>query len=66
MLCVLLVEGMSVAHGCEVMYFGCYGFSGELGFLNCDDVLSATPLHRRMVEGSNNRFYAHRPMVSPI
>ena len=22
-------------------------------------------LHRKMVEGSNNRFYAHRPMVSP-
>ena len=26
------------AHGCEVMYFGCFGFWGELGFLNCDDV----------------------------
>ena len=26
------------AHCCEVMYFGCFGFSGELGFLNCDDV----------------------------
>ena len=25
-------------HCCEVMYFGCFGFSGELGFLNCDDV----------------------------
>ena len=23
------------AHGCEVMYFG---FRGELGFLNCDDI----------------------------
>ena len=23
---------------CEVMYFGCFGFRGELGFLNCDDV----------------------------
>ena len=22
----------------EVMYFGCFGFRGELGFLNCDDV----------------------------
>ena len=20
------------------MYFGCFGFKGELGFLNCDDV----------------------------
>ena len=20
------------------MYFGCFGFRGELGFLNCDDV----------------------------
>ena len=27
-----------VAHCCEVMYFGCFGFRGELGFLNCDDV----------------------------
>ena len=26
------------SHGCEVMYFGCFGFRGELGFLNCDDV----------------------------
>ena len=26
------------AHGCEVMYFWCFGFGGELGFLNCDDV----------------------------
>ena len=23
---------------CEVMYFGCFGFRGERGFLNCDDV----------------------------
>ena len=26
------------AHCCEVMYFGCFGFMGELGFLNCDDI----------------------------
>ena len=26
------------AHCCEVMYFGCFGFRGELGFLNCDDI----------------------------
>ena len=26
------------SHCCEVMYFGCFGFRGELGFLNCDDV----------------------------
>ena len=26
------------AHCCEVMYFGCFGFRGEFGFLNCDDV----------------------------
>ena len=26
------------AHCCEVMYFGCFGFRVELGFLNCDDV----------------------------
>ena len=25
------------AHCCEVMYFGCFGFWGELGFLNCDE-----------------------------
>ena len=25
------------AHCCEVMYFGCFGFRGELGFPNCDD-----------------------------
>ena len=23
---------------CEVMYFWCFDFRGELGFLNCDDV----------------------------
>ena len=61
MLCVLIVEGMSVvvnvmlslmsemspspalcnlvgAPCCDVMYFGCFGFRGELSFLNCDDV----------------------------
>ena len=27
-----------VAHCCEVMYFGCFDFRGELGFLNCDDI----------------------------
>ena len=26
------------SHCCEVMYFGRFGFRGELGFLNCDDV----------------------------
>ena len=26
------------AHCCEVMYLGCFGFRGELGFLNCDNV----------------------------
>ena len=26
------------AHCCEVMHFWCFGFRGELGFLNCDDV----------------------------
>ena len=28
-------------------------------------LLSAPPLHRSVMEGSNNRLYAHRPMVSP-
>ena len=27
-----------VAHCCEVMYFGCSDFRGELGYLNWDDV----------------------------
>ena len=27
-----------VAHCCEVMYFECLHFRGELGFLNCDDI----------------------------
>ena len=27
-----------VAHYCEVMCFGCFGFRGKLGFLNCDDI----------------------------
>ena len=26
------------SHCCEVMYFVCIGFRGELGLLNCDDV----------------------------
>ena len=26
------------AHCCEIVYFGCFGFRCELGFLNCDDV----------------------------
>ena len=27
-----------VAHCCEVVYFGCFDFRVELGFLNCNDV----------------------------
>ena len=23
---------------CALLYFGCFGFRGELGFLNCDDI----------------------------
>ena len=59
MLCVLIVEGMSVVVNVmlslmsvmspppalcnlsvrtDVKYFWCFGFRGELGFLNCDDV----------------------------
>ena len=26
------------AYGGEVMYFGCFCFRGELGFLDCDDM----------------------------
>ena len=29
-----------VAHCCEVMYFGCFDFRDELGFLNCDDIVN--------------------------
>ena len=25
-------------HAGEVMYFGCFDFRGELGFLSCDDI----------------------------
>ena len=25
-------------HGSEVMYFGCFDFRADLGFLNCDDI----------------------------
>ena len=32
-----LVQPIST-HCCEAMYFGCFGFRGEPGFLNCDDV----------------------------
>ena len=32
-----LVQPIGV-HCCEVMNFGCFGFRGELGFLNSDDV----------------------------
>ena len=28
------------AQGCEIMYFGCFRIRGELGFLNCDAMLS--------------------------
>ena len=27
-----------VAHCCEVVYVGCFGFRGDLGFLNCVDI----------------------------
>ena len=27
-----------VAHCCEVMYFGCFDFRDEFGFLNYDDI----------------------------
>ena len=32
-----LVQSIA-AHCCEGMYFGCFDFSGDLDFLNCDDV----------------------------
>ena len=51
--CVVCIDGLSmsvVSNECnestsclahtvvKFMYFGCFGFKGELGFLNCDDV----------------------------
>ena len=27
-----------IVHCCEGMYFGCFGFRGELGFQNCDEI----------------------------
>ena len=38
------------AHCCE-MYFRCFGFRGELGFLNCDDVCMC------VVNNNNNNIY---------
>ena len=32
-------------HCCEVMYFGCFAFRGELSFLNCYDMLLSTHSH---------------------
>ena len=29
-------------HGGEVMYFGCFCFMGEFGFLDCDDICICT------------------------
>ena len=40
--CVVCINGRRYAccgECCvEVMYFGCFDFRGELGFLNCDDI----------------------------
>ena len=33
--CLVQLTG---AYCCEVMYFGCFGFRGELDFLNCEDI----------------------------
>ena len=30
---------ISLRDCCEVMYFGCSDFRGELGFLDCDDIV---------------------------
>ena len=43
-------------HGREVMYFGCVCFRGELGFLNCDDML----LFALGLGSSQSRFPASR------
>ena len=36
-----------VAHCCEVMYFGCFDFRGELGFLNCDDICMCVVVNKQ-------------------
>ena len=33
-----LVQPIGAHCCCEVMYFGCFGFRGELSFLKCDDI----------------------------
>ena len=46
-----------VAHCCEVMYFGCFDFRGELGFRNCDDVCMCV-LSPFMLACSMMRFFS--------
>ena len=36
------------AHGGEVMYFGCFWFRGELGFLDCDDICMCYELYNEI------------------
>ena len=46
------------AHCCEVMYFGCFDFWGEIGFLNCDDVcMSVVNKHFDLLEFVFNSVY---------
>ena len=40
-----------VAYCCEVMYFGCFEFRSELGFLNCDDICMCG-MNKQFVFGS--------------
>ena len=43
----------------------CEGEHGGVHVVVVVGPMNATELHRIMVEGSNNRFYAQRPMLSP-
>ena len=56
------------AHCCEVMYFGCFGFRGELGFLNCDDVLCCLPTPMTLASGGSPMFphVVHQPASPSI
>ena len=50
------------AHCCEVMYFECFAFRGELGFRNCDDTHTRTQ-PPTLTKYTNS--YIHPPQTSP-
>ena len=46
------------------MYFWCFGFRGELGFLNCDDVVVVYPLPWPLLVGGESDVPACGPPAS--